>query len=249
MKDKEKEISVEDIRYFRFGMWFMLACFVVTGISVGLIYLKHTIPLPNKNSYTTDGTKIHRMILAGKHYYVPENYILLPYSKTGFVIEILFPDMEPRTKENIKIFLEPNRSNGRRSHILINDALETTTLLFKYNVQLEHYSKHTELPNEYGVKKQQVSRLHLTPNVRMRYINEIYLYTELNRSNAMVSYIKCEYLASSPSCGHRFNYNNLEIKVTYSMDRLPEWQAIRSKVVNLIESFKTIPKTSVKGDK
>jgi len=249
MKDKEKEISVEDIRYFRFGMWFMLACFVVTGISVGLIYLKHTIPLPNKNSYTIDETKLIKRIVAGEPYYIPQNYLYGMQGENGFFIKILMPDLEPRTEENLKYFTT-GRGWKQRAHVNISDKNETTTLYFKYDVQLKHYYRHKALPEEYGLIKQLVSRFEKGKHSpRYKYMNEQYLYTERDSDGDMVSYIQCEHLAPNPGCFHTFDHGHLEIRMSYGMDYLPQWKQTQSKLITLIESFKSLPKTSLKGDK
>lgn len=188
------------------------------------------------------GSRILPIVVGGRTYHVPANYLDSPLEhplgqeEGGMLLTALLPTLEAQTRENRDEFMKV-RGWGRRVLILINvTILEKNKSLDIDLMSAWIFPGKTELSSDeiYGLR-------HLMHVSRVRkYGYEAYEeYVDGQRQSVIVCDI--EGAAPAPGCSHTFFYDNLSLKVSYHRRNLPHWKAIEESIVALLQHFTEAP--------
>lgn len=180
---------------------------------------------------------IQHVRIAGVDLWIPNNYKMGSYPNKGVdqpavLIQVLLPNFEPRTEENIDGFTK-GLGWGNRSHIMIKDISQWVTPAFFLNKVFENHPSLKLLAPEYEL----VHYRSPDPNDGIVHY-EVYL--EGTRDD-FSSYILCEPLVEKPGCYHHFSVDGMYIKISYAKIFLPQWKDIQNKFLNLLTKLRTKP--------
>ena len=234
----------------------LIGCFVVfifygatLAHAEGNVFLDFLDQFFEKKLYKTD-EEVRHVRLAGVDLWIPHNYKMGPYDtkeleQDAVLLQVLLPELEPRTEENKSQFTE-GLGWGNRARILLKDVSDTTDMQERYQITLTKiYPKQIPQPDIYGLQSQIVTRFDPTKmdeRARSRFEEKMYFSLKDNR---VERYITCRHLAENPGCAHHFMMNEVFVTLSYRMTYLENWEALENKVKNLITEFKTKPPQEV----
>ena len=183
---------------------------------------------------------IIRNIQIGKHdFWIPDSYKLGPYNSSdlkqkNLLLQVLLPDLEPRTRDNIKEFTE-GLGWGRRSQILIHDLSQRTDIDFVFNVIIKRYPSYADLEPKFGLRHKRATN----KKEGLGNLHEELFIEELNGEKE--SFILCRPYAKDPGCTHHFEHEGLYVKISYGKTYLEQWKQTQNKTVSLLQTFKHQP--------
>ena len=195
-----------------------------------------------KKYYNTQ-TEIRHVRIAGIDLWIPKNYKFGGYDseeldQRSVGLQVLLPNLDPRTKENIEGFTKGN-GWANRMLILLDDFSQSADINRIYKKRLELTLPHEPIDNLYGFDKAFKSSYPDDPKV----ILGMNFYV-IKKNEHIISFIECDIgkRVKAQGCQQYFVYNEkIIIKISYSSRFLPDWKNLETKTIELIENFKKQP--------
>ena len=192
-----------------------------------------------KKEYSVQN-RVRHVRMAGMDLWIPDNYKLGSYDDSkldqqSVLLQLLLPNFEPRTKDNLSGFTE-GRGHGNRMQIMLNDFYKTTDINYSYLKTFERTKPHELIENLYGFDE----------SFRSIYPDQVILGSEfyVKRDGQNVkTYITCRIgrTVKDQGCQHHFAYKGILLSITYSSRYLPDWKMIEAKAVTLMQKLSTKP--------
>jgi hypothetical protein len=206
-----------------------------------IIFLLFLIFKSCSNPGTPKGKKEYILTVSGEDFHVPRGYIwAYNFIKSGHIFQpnfhVLYPNFEPKTKQNAHVFEALGRGGGREITFLIK---ESST------------SKSIEEIIEMGVGEA------LAKKEDVAYGLSVYAGRTKGREflvgtwhNGDPVYFDCSTIGTvpSPSCGTRIMLNEkIMVRVTFSRDLLSEWGTFCTGLLKKVNSFRKNIKSESKN--
>jgi len=236
-------------RFFKAVLILLFILFIIAVAKLGMLYLMHRFPSPKMIAdrvYTTNNKGV-TVELAGHNYFLPNNYDFGGVKEKegdivkGMLLQVLWPNMEPRTAENMDEFrLVPGW--GKRITILLKnkDRFKKYPDAFAriYEMYIDTYVPVKEKPDIYGLKYKMLSR-HSAKGEDIGDRSDTFrqeLYEEWD-DGKLITFISCWHLVEAPGCKHKFEYNEILYNLSYSRKFLPKWKEIQQATVDLMNDL------------
>lgn len=195
-----------------------------------------------KKYYSTEN-QIRHVRIAGIDLWIPKNYKFGGYNtpdldQISVGLQVLLPDFEPRTPENIEKFTKGN-GWATRGTILLHDFSQSTDINYRYKSSLDLTKPHEPIESLHGFDETFKSSYPDDPKV----INGSEFYV-MKSGNNIQAYIMCGIGKQiiDQGCKHHFIYHNkILIKISYSSRYLPEWKMLEQKMTALLDQFRIQP--------
>lgn len=196
-----------------------------------------------ETKYYSTRTDIRDVRIAGVDLWIPNNYKMGSYNtkdldQRNALLQVLLPDLAPRTEENIEGFTK-GLGWGERMQILLDDFSQTTDIQYRFKKRLEITGPFEPIKNIYGFDETFKSPFPDDPKVILGadfYVNK--------NENGIETYIACDIgkHVLDQGCQHDFVYDDkILVQISYSSRYLPDWKTIEEKTIDLIEKFKIKP--------
>lgn len=237
---------------------FLLSFLIIVSLAAGLLFLlpRHhdgsPVTGPDKSSnnqrlfefldslvearfYSTD-TNIEHMVIADHKFWIPENYIMSPYEDKpyaqGILLQVLLPNMEPRTQDNIDQFTKGN-GHQNRSRILIQNLQRRTDTRFVLDKVFEWNPSMREIDRQFDLH-------HFYSQTSNPAVPHFEAYIDGTPSD-FKSFILCTPHELEPGCAHHFQHEGLYIEVSYSKRYLGDWRRLQQNTIDLLKHFNRDP--------
>lgn len=228
-------------------VWRIAGCLVLVSVLawMGLIWTGASLMRPGVglpahfgSPMRTDGEIIH-IRLAGVDYWIPANYfeaVLEPgIDQDGALLQVLLPDLEPRTQENWDEFMRVP-GFGQRATILVRPILrDNFSLEIHLNNRINNHGPLVDHGFLHGLRH--LRSVEEAGPFRRRDI----LIGIIN--NEIIDLLDCTIEINHPNnrCEHYFIYRDSITSVLYSRDYLPDWRRIGDDIQDLLTRFTVAP--------